>query len=70
MTPGSRVVGEGVDGRLILDVVEGARWQRPRRDPFYQRPTTGPRPFNVEAVGLFNYRFGSLRRRTPPVIGG
>jgi hypothetical protein len=25
-------------------------------------PTTGPRPFNVEAVALFNYRFGGARR--------
>jgi hypothetical protein len=34
-------------------------------------PTTGPRPFNVEAVALFNYRFGASRRPTPtPVIGG
>jgi hypothetical protein len=35
-------------------------------------PTTGPRPFNVEAVALFNYRFGGPRRaqRTTPVIGG
>ncbi len=34
-------------------------------------PTTGPRPFNVEAVGLFNYRFGASRRPRPtPVIGG
>ena len=34
-------------------------------------PTTGPRPFNVEAVALFNYRFGNSRRPRPtPVIGG
>jgi hypothetical protein len=34
-------------------------------------PTTGPRPFNVEAVALFNYRFGYSRRPRPtPVIGG
>ncbi len=34
-------------------------------------PTTGPRPFNVEAVALFNYRFGkSARPRPTPVIGG
>jgi hypothetical protein len=34
-------------------------------------PTTGPRPFNVEAVALFNYRFGNGSRPRPtPVIGG
>ena len=34
-------------------------------------PTTGPRPFNVEAVALFNYRFGNSRRPRPtPIIGG
>lgn len=34
-------------------------------------PTTGPRPFNVEAVVLFNYRFGAPRQPRPtPVIGG
>jgi hypothetical protein len=34
-------------------------------------PTTGPRPFNLEAVLLFNYRFGGSRLPRPtPVIGG
>ena len=28
-------------------------------------PVTGPRPFNYEAVLLFNWRFGRSRRRCP-----
>jgi hypothetical protein len=32
---------------------------------------TGPRPFDYEALVLFNYRFGRSRwRATPPVISG
>ena len=26
-------------------------------------PTTGPRPFDIEAVALFNYRFGAASRQ-------
>jgi hypothetical protein len=34
-------------------------------------PTTGPRPFDFEALVLFNYRFGrSAQRATPPVTSG
>jgi hypothetical protein len=34
-------------------------------------PVTGPRPFDYEALVLFNYRFGrSARRALPPVISG
>jgi hypothetical protein len=34
-------------------------------------PTTGPRPFDVEAIALFNYRFGNSRRPRPtPILGG
>ena len=34
-------------------------------------PVTGPRPFNYEAVVLFNWRFGRSRRgAAPPIIGG
>jgi hypothetical protein len=34
-------------------------------------PTTGPRPFDYEALILFNYRFGrSAVRATPPVTSG
>ncbi len=33
-------------------------------------PVSGPRPFDVEAVALLNWRFGrSVRRQIPPVIG-
>jgi hypothetical protein len=34
-------------------------------------PVTGPRPFNYEAVLLFNWRFGRSRAAAaPPIIGG
>lgn len=34
-------------------------------------PVTGPRPFNYEAIVLFNWRFGRSRRgAAPPIIGG
>lgn len=34
-------------------------------------PVTGPRPFNYEAVLLFNWRFGRSRRgAAPPIVGG
>jgi hypothetical protein len=34
-------------------------------------PVTGPRPFDYEALVLFNYRFGrSAVRATPPVTSG
>ena len=34
-------------------------------------PVTGPRPFDYEAVLLFNFRFGrSAVRATPPIISG
>jgi hypothetical protein len=36
-------------------------------------PVTGPRPFDYEALLLFNVRFGRSRaaqRALPPVLGG
>jgi hypothetical protein len=34
-------------------------------------PVTGPRPFDLEFLLLFNFRFGrSARRAPPPVISG
>ena len=34
-------------------------------------PVTGPRPFNVEAIALFNIRFGATRRQlATPFVGG
>ena len=34
-------------------------------------PVTGPRPFNYEAVLLFNWRFGRSRAAAaPPIVGG
>ncbi len=34
-------------------------------------PVTGPRPFNYEAVLLFNWRFGRSRTAAlPPIVGG
>ncbi|MGC8639316.1 MAG: hypothetical protein ACP5XB_05485 [Isosphaeraceae bacterium] len=34
-------------------------------------PVTGPRPFNYEAIVLFNWRFGRSRRgASPPILGG
>jgi hypothetical protein len=33
-------------------------------------PVTGPRPFNYEAVVLFNWRFGRSRSGALPIVGG
>jgi hypothetical protein len=33
-------------------------------------PVTGPRPFNYEAVLLFNWRFGRSRSGALPIVGG
>jgi hypothetical protein len=34
-------------------------------------PVTGPRPFDYEAILLFNWRFGRSRRNAaPPIVGG
>jgi hypothetical protein len=33
-------------------------------------PVTGPRPFNYEAVLLFNWRFGRSRAGALPIVGG
>lgn len=33
-------------------------------------PTTSPKPFDIEALVLFNFRFGGSRRNPPPMLGG
>ncbi len=33
-------------------------------------PVTSPRPFDLEALLLFNVRFGGSRRTLPPILGG
>ena len=33
-------------------------------------PVTSPKPFDLEALVLFNFRFGRSRRTPPPILGG
>ncbi len=33
-------------------------------------PVTSPKPFDLEALVLFNFRFGGSRRTPPPILGG
>ena len=33
-------------------------------------PVTSPKPFDIEALILFNVRFGGSRRTLPPMLGG
>ena len=33
-------------------------------------PVSSPKPFDLEAMVLFNVRFGGSRRTLPPIVGG
>jgi len=46
-------------------------WRDPKTGERFVTPVTGPRPFDYEALVLFNFRFGrSARRAIPPVTSG
>ena len=57
----------------VVNLTEGVSFEFRRRSILtlgIVTPVTSPKPFDVEALILFNVRFGGSRRTLPPMLGG
>jgi hypothetical protein len=57
----------------VVNLTEGVSFEFRRRSILtfgVVTPVTSPKPFDLEALILFNVRFGGSRRTLPPMLGG